>query len=326
MSAFTALNGGSGSPKTREGTIGTIDAQIVSPAEKATGQSGGSEARTGEGATSQREGDRWTSQNHDRPPYPELKRINTSNTETSSTPVTQQTTSYPDLEGPHKRKRSEADEVRRDRRPSTPAEERQQSERATESRDPYGTPQREYRSFGDDGRERHHDGWHSRGREDLTAYDQRQQSRGQSTQITDEQIGETLRRATASQVDGSDYGTSPDGDEPISMYSGHYTPEQRRDGIIQSDAKKRKRNFSNRTKTGCLTCRKRKKKCDEAKPECKSTTPYCTFFAWVVLSTLVIAWGRRLWSPGGNGRLAKRPSCAWAAVLGLVYLFERNRM
>ena len=56
----------------------------------------------------------------------------------------------------------------------------------------------------------------------------------------------------------------------MSMYSGQYTPEQRRDGLIQSDAKKRKRNFSNRTKTGCLTCRKRKKKCDEQKPECKS--------------------------------------------------------
>lgn len=28
-----------------------------------------------------------------------------------------------------------------------------------------------------------------------------------------------------------------------------------------------------RSKTGCITCRKRKKKCDEAKPRCKSTTP-----------------------------------------------------
>lgn len=61
------------------------------------------------------------------------------------------------------------------------------------------------------------------------------------------------------------------------MYSGQYTPEQRRDGVIQSDPKKRKRNFSNRTKTGCLTCRKRKKKCDEAKPECE-LNPLCYFF------------------------------------------------
>jgi hypothetical protein len=32
---------------------------------------------------------------------------------------------------------------------------------------------------------------------------------------------------------------------------------------------KRKRLFSNRTKTGCMTCRKRKKKCDEGHPYCK---------------------------------------------------------
>ena len=37
--------------------------------------------------------------------------------------------------------------------------------------------------------------------------------------------------------------------------------------VIQID-KKRKRVFSNRTKTGCLTCRSRKKKCDESKPAC----------------------------------------------------------
>jgi len=36
---------------------------------------------------------------------------------------------------------------------------------------------------------------------------------------------------------------------------------------------KRKRVFSNRTKTGCITCRRRKKKCDEGKPECLFTVP-----------------------------------------------------
>ncbi|KAK5949208.1 hypothetical protein OHC33_009749 [Knufia fluminis] len=33
---------------------------------------------------------------------------------------------------------------------------------------------------------------------------------------------------------------------------------------------KRKRNFSNRTKTGCITCRSRKKKCDEGRPHCNN--------------------------------------------------------
>lgn len=39
------------------------------------------------------------------------------------------------------------------------------------------------------------------------------------------------------------------------------------------DRTRRKRVFSNRTKTGCMTCRRRKKKCDEQHPECKSTSP-----------------------------------------------------
>ncbi|KAJ3482556.1 hypothetical protein NLG97_g7534 [Lecanicillium saksenae] len=64
----------------------------------------------------------------------------------------------------------------------------------------------------------------------------------------------------------------------------HVTPQNNNQAVVQypspaySDpprsgpAKKRKRNFSNRTKTGCLTCRRRKKKCDEAKPECKNCT------------------------------------------------------
>lgn len=44
-------------------------------------------------------------------------------------------------------------------------------------------------------------------------------------------------------------------------------------GAAQGDPKKRKRIFSNRTKTGCITCRRRKKKCDEGKPECLFTIP-----------------------------------------------------
>jgi hypothetical protein len=44
--------------------------------------------------------------------------------------------------------------------------------------------------------------------------------------------------------------------------------EMTRNGV-QVDVKKRKRQFANRTKTGCGTCRQRKKKCDEAKPDCK---------------------------------------------------------
>ena len=38
---------------------------------------------------------------------------------------------------------------------------------------------------------------------------------------------------------------------------------------MEADRRKRKRVFSNRTKTGCMTCRRRKKKCDEMHPECE---------------------------------------------------------
>lgn len=33
-----------------------------------------------------------------------------------------------------------------------------------------------------------------------------------------------------------------------------------------------------RSKTGCITCRRRKKKCDETKPECKSILPHFSIF------------------------------------------------
>ncbi|KAL2162438.1 hypothetical protein VTH06DRAFT_7351 [Thermothelomyces fergusii] len=70
------------------------------------------------------------------------------------------------------------------------------------------------------------------------------------------------RRATSH----ADEEHSPDGEDRNPCPAS----EQRKDGVVQADPKKRKRNFSNRTKTGCLTCRKRKKKCDEKKPECNN--------------------------------------------------------
>lgn len=148
---------------------------------------------------------------------------------------------------------------------------RAERSRLSESRerDPYDRDQREreYRSYGDESRDRDRDSWYSprESRDERQAYSQPASAVPDSAQ-TDEQIGDALRRAT----EQSDYPqTSPDGDDRAMSYSGQYSPEQRRDGVIQSDSKKRKRNFSNRTKTGCLTCRRRKKKCDEAKPECE---------------------------------------------------------
>lgn len=84
------------------------------------------------------------------------------------------------------------------------------------------------------------------------------------------QDGHTYR-ATPNGVDNG-YGWaadhSQDGRESVS--------EDRLDNGYQHDGRgqagqqqPRKRNFSNRTKTGCMTCRTRKKKCDEGHPACK---------------------------------------------------------
>jgi hypothetical protein len=59
---------------------------------------------------------------------------------------------------------------------------------------------------------------------------------------------------------------APNG-EPNSFEPGSPTTNSRT-AMINPNSKKGKRPFSNRTKTGCGTCRDRKKKCDEAKPEC----------------------------------------------------------
>lgn len=49
------------------------------------------------------------------------------------------------------------------------------------------------------------------------------------------------------------------------------TYSSERPAVAVQVAPKRKRVFSNRTKTGCMTCRRRKKKCDEQHPACESS-------------------------------------------------------
>ena len=65
--------------------------------------------------------------------------------------------------------------------------------------------------------------------------------------------------------------TPEDDDEHLAQHYGDYG-SGRTQAQMDIERKRRKRVFSNRTKTGCMTCRRRKKKCDEQHPECKS--PY----------------------------------------------------
>ena len=64
------------------------------------------------------------------------------------------------------------------------------------------------------------------------------------------------------------YGT-PEEDEMRRAQYGEYGASRSSVSGADGDRKRRKRVFSNRTKTGCMTCRRRKKKCDEGHPECK---------------------------------------------------------
>ncbi|PPJ60420.1 hypothetical protein CBER1_11482 [Cercospora berteroae] len=60
---------------------------------------------------------------------------------------------------------------------------------------------------------------------------------------------------------------SPQGENLAQQQSHQFSPDQ---PLGSEDKTKRKRNFSNRTKTGCHTCRSRKKKCDENRPHCQN--------------------------------------------------------
>ncbi|KAI0584538.1 WbbJ Acetyltransferase [Pyrenophora tritici-repentis] len=69
-------------------------------------------------------------------------------------------------------------------------------------------------------------------------------------------------------------GIPPDAHGPIDSTTENdvdHSTEVTRAGV-HVELKKRKRQFANRTKTGCGTCRRRKKKCDEAKPDCNNCT------------------------------------------------------
>ncbi|KAH8156733.1 hypothetical protein CIB48_g11518 [Xylaria polymorpha] len=172
-----------------------------------------------------------------------------------------QSRSYPEIEGTHKRKRSLS--VERPREVTNAQDQEQRSQAEPRGTYEISSRERDYRHYGEDQREQG-ESWYSQqqSRDDRNLYESRDPA-GSGPMQTDEQTGDTVRRAASHAESGHDYSaTSPDGDESSMLYSGAYSQDQSRDPVIQSDPKKRKRNFS------CLTCRKRKKKCDESKPEC----------------------------------------------------------
>ncbi|KJZ79637.1 hypothetical protein HIM_01106 [Hirsutella minnesotensis 3608] len=177
-----------------------------------------------------------------------------------------------EVEDSHKRKRSPSLEAKHETSARDPTPEVGPAPSQIEARGPQETSHREQRQASDEPRDRDATPWHSHQEKvERRNYDAPQSSTESTQGHAEEQAGDAIQRA-ASQMDHSDYShTSPDAEERAGpLYGSPYASEHRQDSLTQHDPKKRKRNFSNRTKTGCLTCRKRKKKCDEHKPECSN--------------------------------------------------------
>lgn len=91
-----------------------------------------------------------------------------------------------------------------------------------------------------------------------------------ATPNSDAQLAEALQRDSAMINERERALSGPIDPEFDQDPSPDYARDRMSSMGIEIDHKRRKRQFSNRTKTGCLTCRGRKKKCDEAKPECNN--------------------------------------------------------
>ncbi|KAL6231671.1 hypothetical protein BDW75DRAFT_37508 [Aspergillus navahoensis] len=101
-----------------------------------------------------------------------------------------------------------------------------------------------------------------------------QTQRAQQIDASDAQLAEALQReAQGPDVVQRNWDAISrpvvEGSIPSEQASTSSFPQDRSQNAVQV-APKRKRVFSNRTKTGCMTCRRRKKKCDEQHPACNN--------------------------------------------------------
>jgi hypothetical protein len=94
------------------------------------------------------------------------------------------------------------------------------------------------------------------------------QANGHHIDASDAHLAEALQRETQAQNSHRNWGVGGRPDEDPADQYGAYGTDRASQGAVQAGPK-RKRVFSNRTKTGCMTCRKRKKKCDEGHPYCE---------------------------------------------------------
>ncbi|KAL9602249.1 MAG: hypothetical protein Q9219_001973 [cf. Caloplaca sp. 3 TL-2023] len=106
-------------------------------------------------------------------------------------------------------------------------------------------------------------------------------NRGDGSVVPGRPYYSEARMAEALQRENENYGPMPmhenqfgspedDDDHQHDQHYGDYAGPPRTQAQRDLDRTRRKRVFSNRTKTGCMTCRRRKKKCDEQHPECNN--------------------------------------------------------
>lgn len=91
---------------------------------------------------------------------------------------------------------------------------------------------------------------------------------GRHVETSDAQLADALQRETQAPNSHRTWSVGGQPDEDSADQYGTYGSDRTPQGAVQAGPK-RKRVFSNRTKTGCMTCRKRKKKCDEGQPYCE---------------------------------------------------------
>lgn len=165
-----------------------------------------------------------------------------------------------DAESPNKRKRSDSHEGRT-QLPTQPAKRTHKSSERTQELTPEtGTVVSHQQTNG-----KYHQAEAQQGEAPTAASQQQAPPPSVPIQAPAEQ--QLVQRQSAGQVEYAP-STPQNNNQAVVQYQTPSYTEPHSGAVVQHDPKKRKRNFSNRTKTGCLTCRRRKKKCDEAKPEC----------------------------------------------------------
>lgn len=188
-----------------------------------------------------------------------------------------------EVDSPAKRKRSMSPESARH------AEEYRRSDGRAESRTVHFASAERQEGPRDDDRGRYQQSWSTRDVDDQRGRDERYNDTATNSHTRhDERDRDVSQEGDSMHADDHDYPvSSPEDDDNMMSFGDNDKGDQARaDGSGHSSQSKRKRNFSHRTKTGCFTCRRRKKKCDEQKPECMISTNHgpCNINAAVLLT------------------------------------------